>query len=112
MIATNPWRRLQGSSGAASDLGLGAGPTEAPVNISRKGMAARDCPTAPAKSRAARGDGGSPSPGQVEIWLRCGPVPGQGRSVGSWRPALLLGLTGTGAASPGALTWGPGLWAG
>lgn len=71
MIATNPWRRLQGSSGAASDLGLGAGPTEAPVNISRKGMAARDCPSAPARSRAAGGDGGSPSPGQVETWLRC-----------------------------------------
>lgn len=66
-IATNPWRMLQGTSGVDSNLRLGAGTTGAPLSISRQGVASRDCPAAPARSRAAGGMGAVP--GQAETGL-------------------------------------------
>ena len=75
--------------------------------VAGQGLAARARPTAPATSRVAGAHQGSPSPthgaprwgrGRAEARLGRGPVggpgsarpmAGQGRAVGSWRPALL-----------------------
>lgn len=83
-----PGRMLQGSSGVDSDLGLGAGPTRAPSSTSRWGVVSRDCPAAPARSRAARRDGGAPALDRQRLGSDL--VLWQGRAVGSWRPVLML----------------------
>lgn len=98
-----------------------------PRDLSAKGLAARVHPTTPARSRAAKGHWGSPSPGYLHLLGdKDGPRLGQDVSPGvspghhGPRPGR-AGLGGAGhqpfcgvtkADGPEEMMWGPGLWAG
>lgn len=98
-----------------------------PRDLSAKGLAARGHPPAPARSKAAEGHWGSPSPGHQHLHggkdgRRLGQDESPGVSPGHHGPRPgRAGLGGAGhqpfsgvtkADGPEEMMWGPGLWAG